>query len=341
MMNSKPVKELFNIEIVLEKEEIIASHDNIIKGIIAISIKEQLQLNGIVVQLVQEKRGKIETAQTVIERQKLFDKAAELELNKDYQIPFEFDISPSMETYKGKNFSVLYKVEVLLLSGDQLESGGVTKKLKSVFQKKERVRYEKYVKIQHDRPYKIIPPTDTSLNVRSNHMVTALMTGILLLAFYFIARPEEFHISFVIVGAFVFFLSKGIQKELIPAFISRMAARFENIDNDKFKVLIQLGQLKKYTRTANVYYKVMEKTIDRRGTGDSIFLEEIYTSGKENFSTINDGYIQAILSYPERKGLATKKMEDETLYWVLILEVKTILGIDYNFEKVYDVRHFN
>lgn len=83
----------------------------------------------------------------------------------------------------------------------------------------------------------------------------------------------------------------------------------------------------------------MEKTIDIRGTSDMIFLEEIYISVKKHFTTINDGYINATLSYPEYKGLATKKMEDETLYWVLILEVKTILGIDYNFEKVYDVRH--
>ena len=107
------------------------------------------------------------------------------------------------------------------------------------------------------------------------------------------------------------------------------------------------GFLCKLKKTGNfnltnqkVYYEIIEKVVDDRGTSSSTYKEVIYTSEVQQLPDFKDNS-NLTFYYPNREGLFSTEWEDASIIWTMNLQGLTLFGIGLTYHQEFVVEKIN
>jgi hypothetical protein len=325
---------IIQLNIELDNNESTADHV-LRSGFLIVSVEESITIEGINVQLLERVKGKMSSQKTSVHTTDLARGMQVLRKGETYRFSFELPRKPNIESYKGKNFSILYeldfKVELEQTSYDNLEKG-VFKNIKSFFTGEK--HHKQAFPITFEQPiekYEIVE-VDGDFSLKRNNTMLAIVGVLFLLVSLFLSSMDVLITALVTVLGLM--LGYFLQKLLIPSFIGKFSLELTQKDNETFLAVVQSGNHWKSLSDSNLRYEVIEEVIDRRGTSTSTYTETLFSSPTVS---LNNEAREAVFVFPERH-FPMIKIQDASIKWLMKLEMKTSIGFKLKYDKVFEVK---
>ncbi|WP_407323810.1 hypothetical protein R5O24_11080 [Tenacibaculum maritimum] len=313
--------------------------NNCIKGHITIATTTTIKIAQVVGTVYMELRGRMGGFKEEMFFFNIDENVVALK-NTLHTIPFWFEVPKnSIESYKGKNFEVLYSFEAdLRIASNEVEKleRSFFSRLKSTMNSMHSVKKSAYfLKENINKRYKVV--SQTSFLTLEGNSVTGISSFFLVGFIYLILfkifnfELQFFHIFICviflifIVAIITFYKGKLIGKvsvKLVEAekgFICKVYKKDFKLKNPK------------------IYYKITESVIDTRGSSRSHYTEELYKSPITKLSKNNEE--EVYFEYPNAKNLTPFSKGDVSIYWEVFLEGE-FSGLKESYKTVIDVRSF-
>lgn len=306
-------------------------------GFLIVLVEESITIEGIEVELLERVKGKMSSKKEVVHRSTLARGMQVLQKGETYRFPFELPRKPNIETYTGKNFSILYelefRVELEETSYDGLKKG-VFKNIKSFFTGEK--HYKDAFPIvfeQPERKYEIVE-SDGDFSLKINNTIVFIV-GVLFLvvSLFLFLKDIEIIIIVTMLGLLIGF---SLQKLLIKNMVGGFTLELIQKDNETFLAVVQSRHNWKFLSDSNLRYEVIEEVIDRRGTSTSTYVKSLFSSSAVELLSNNEAR-EVVFPFPERH-FPMIKVEDASIKWVMKLEMKTTVGFILKYDKVFYVK---
>lgn len=301
--------------IINEKNE-----DNRFSGILTIHSPIEINLEKIQAFILFEGRGRMSSFKKNLQS---FNIPCERKIseNQTYEIPFSFTLSDiPTPSYRGKNVSLTYKLEFKIMIAD------IDKFDRSIFSTvKSFITSDNSVKVSQ---YIVPNLNNTEYNIVNKqhefHLTPSIATwvksSVLSAIIYFALLAtlgfsiDFFHLLLIAVGAFIFSQLINSYKKSV---IGNISLRAYKNDTNSFNCEITKSSGFKLSNK-KIYYQIVEKVVDDRGTSSSTYKEIIYSSPFKRLSKLKKQEIN--FEFPIRKELASLEYDDVTIFWEVIIE---------------------
>jgi hypothetical protein len=84
-----------------------------------------------------------------------------------------------------------------------------------------------------------------------------------------------------------------------------------------------------------IYYEIIEKVIDKRGTSSSTYTETLFTSERQKLQNFKSSP-ELKFSYPKKNGLNSFKYGDASIFWQMKLE-GNYMGLTLKYKCIFKV----
>ncbi|WP_299682933.1 hypothetical protein [uncultured Dokdonia sp.] len=325
-------------KVALERDIIIEESDNNyrVRGYVSISCSEIVDVELIEGFVYLEVRGRMASQKHHVVSFTISDKKR-LQTAETYKFPFSFEMHDlDIGTYKGKNVNFTYKCEAKIhIEDDDIDKidRSFFSKVKSFVTSDDSLKVSTYFHVDDSLSTYQIEETTTSLDFKTNFLmsfIASLLTG----GIYAFLIPE-FNAPYMVFGVFLIIAVIISIKLLVGNALGEVTMETLR-DEDAF--LCTIKKTKKFSLVNQyLYYQIIEKVVDDRGTSSSTVRSTIYTSKKEKISTRNND-VQVKFSYPEIKNIHSNYLGDVSIYWVMNLKGTTYLGFILKYQCEFTVR---
>ncbi len=302
-----------------------------IRGEVSFIPKEDVLVKELGFKLLFELRGRCYGKSEVVHQEKLAD-GDRLMKGERYTFPIEFSCEHK-ESFVGKNASYLYKIEPYALPSKEVKRGivrnitdklGMTKTTLEPFfitfyhPGKPRVRHK-------GQPF---------------YFGTYLSFLIVLISFILPLCIAHFmlEVNFLyglIPGVIALFV--GLVQYLFSLyFVGKTSVYFQNEDYNEFTIILENEKNWKGVADMQVWYQLMERVEDKRGTSTSVSVNTIYTS----ISYVESAPFEEdfLIHLPCPEGYPTsRKFGDGELYYILKIKIKSKHFFSYEQEERFEV----
>ncbi|WP_299617486.1 hypothetical protein [uncultured Tenacibaculum sp.] len=288
-------------------------------AILTIQPEEELVIDHIDGIVYLEARGRMSSVKKPLVNFKIENRKV-LAKNEIFEIPFSFTLSEDyIESYDGKNVSISYNCEAkIFVNKEDLEKldRGVFTRMKSFFTSDYSTKISGYFTKIDEGKYKI-SEHHSELKLAFNFkslLFTALVIGSIYIA-AMLGLKFDFHgghiflliITTVITNYFLF----QIKKKQIGD-ISLTTSNREN------EFVCYVKPARNFSlHKAKMYYQIVEKVVDNRGTSSTTYRETIYKSSIKPVKGKGSSEIE--FEYPFLKNLATMEFDDSSIYWEIVI----------------------
>ena len=316
--------------------------NNTFSGYLEITATENLSLDKVTGTVYFEIRGKMQSEKrTVI----VFNVADEVVLlkNQTKQIPFSFKLQENgRNIYYGRNVSLQYSCKITIHVNDEdiekLDRDLFTK-VKSFVTDDNSIKTSTFFRLPtKEDPYEILECT-SKFKLQNNFVLSAIVgiiIGVIYMYIYpdfeFTTFPIAFGIAFIIL--FIFLTHKFINYSL-----GKVTMHTKH-NNDTFICSITRGRKFKLNNQF-LFYKVIEKVIDKRGTATTTYEEPMFKSEFKKMPNFKEN-LNIEFPYPYKKGLSCFEEGNVSVVWRMYLEGTTYLGfiVKYHCDfMVYKKKH--
>ena len=322
---------------ILEKDIIIERvTDNFnVSGYLSITSSETIDVDMIDGGVFLEARGRM-SSQKSLHTSFTISGDRTLQARERYKIPFSFNLyDVTIGTYKGKNVDFTYKCEARIHVEDD-DIGKVDRsffsKVKSFVTSDDSLKVSSYFHVEDRTSTYQVVETKTTLDFRTN-LIMSLIIAILFAGTYLFLIPElnGFYAIIGLLSLIVLIISAKLYTENALGDVTMETLR----DEDAFLCTIKKS---KNFNLANqyLYYQVIEKVVDDRGTSSSTYRSILYTSGKKKMSNHRE-HAQLKFSYPNTRNWHSNDFGDTSIYWVMHLKGTSYLGFVLKYECEFKV----
>lgn len=321
------IRELLN-----SKVDIYKTNNDLVKsGCLTIKAFETINIDSITGFVFFYTRGMISGEKEELLSFKISNKKI-VRKNETSKISFSFELPPnSISTYKGKNVSFSYKCEVEIV----LKNEDIEKNNKNIFSNhfllpsEETLKSFAYFNVE-DLASLSYQVKETSLNfvLEKNWSILIFITVILELLYIYLL--PELTISYLILGVMIgMFMANLFYEFVIRVYLENVIGGvcLEIIRGEDF-ILCKIDKSNRIDLSLfqSIYYEIIERVIDNRGTTSNTYKEIVYISSQKNLSGFKENSILK-LDYPEIKNLHSKNLHSKnygytSIIWMMNLEVK-------------------
>ncbi|WP_298781936.1 hypothetical protein [uncultured Polaribacter sp.] len=323
-------------EAIIEKEIFINEVTNHVNtsGYLIIKSSETITLDKITGIVFLEARGRMSSYKNKILSFEVSN-TKKLIQNESYKIPFTFDSSVfEINSYNGKNVSFSYNFEIQIdVNDNDIEKieKSIFSKIKSIVTSNHTIKISEYLKVENLKFKYQIVETKNDFNIQPNKII-GLFILLILGATYAVLVPE-FNFWHIIIGVvftvlLIYLITKHIGSSL--GTISMKTIKDENAFICKILKTRKFNLVKPY-----LYYVIIEKVIDKRGTSTSTYTETIFTSEKKKLEKFKSSPEIKFL-YPNKNGLQSYEYSDASIIWQMRLEGK-YLGLTLKYKCIFKV----
>lgn len=332
------------------------SSDSIMKGVLLLTSKEAILLDGVEVALYRETRGRVSS-----NKSSLFGftiaRNVKLEKNMQQEIPFQFSFKDHFfETYVGLNFSSSYICEATLRINkadlDKVDLSFYEKMKGLIFSGSPFVLSSDYELKYPNYKYQIVESAG-NFEIQSGEIpaiitvIIGVLATLIVLKGDFVAFvkrlfeiPIDNKVSYFLIGFLLFlFLSLVLQLfvrifyKILGIFLGEIHVDIKKSEDDFKCILSKPSNLKLENRS--LCYDIVEEVVDNRGTSSTTYKEVIFSSLKKQVSGFEKSK-EIQLGFPDRTGLESRTVKDISIYWELILEGR-YLGLNIKYTYVFFV----
>ncbi len=311
--------------------------DNIRFGHLNITSTETIKVDSIQGCIFFEARGRMSSQKDKIQTFTIPNQSILLK-NENYKIPFSFELTKTRpDTYQGINVNYTYDCEIRLnineSSLDKIERSIFTK-LKSFVTADYSVKASKHFLVRKPNSEYRVVESKSNFDFRTN-LIIAAFTAILFGGSYIFFIPKfEPSLLYAIIG----FVSTGIMIFLVNHFVASLfgTVTLQTLrDEDSFRCKIRRHPKMNLTHQ-NLYYEIIEKVVDQRGTSSQTYHERIYISANKKLPDHKEISIFTF-PYPDRVGLQSHEYKDMSIFWQMNLDGK-YLGIPMRYKCIFNVK---
>ncbi|CAL2080559.1 hypothetical protein [Tenacibaculum sp. 190524A02b] len=309
--------------------------NEVTEGILQIKATENLQIDRIEAVIYFEVRGKLASTKEEIDS---FTICTHKMLEKEVveEIPISFELSgDNLPTYKGTNAIFSYKIEVNIEVNeadiDKIERSFFSK-VKSLVTADNSFKKGVYFSVKDEKSeYKVVE-TKVNFSLQFNVVIsflTTLFVGVIYA--YFIPEFEEMFIflGVIIIVTSVFIVAKIVKQSLGVVTMETLK------DEDAFLCKIHKPRNLNFTQK-KLYYHIIEKVIDNRGTSSRTYTQILYRSPYKEIKKLKQVPIVKF-NFPEREGLHSFEYEDVSILWRMYIEGKAPFGITLKYKADFTV----
>lgn len=320
----------------IEKEIFIPqSNDNEnTSGYLMIKSSETITLDRILGVVFLEARGRMQSFKNKILSFEMTSKKILIK-NESYKIPFSFDSSKFIiNSYKGKNVSFYYNFEVQIdINNQDLEKieQSIFSKIKSFVLLDDSIKISEYFQVENlNYNYQVVE-ANTEFKIQPN-LIIILFTFLIYGSLYIYLIPE-INLLYIILGVFSTILLIYLITKYIESIIGNISMKTLKDENG---FICKILKTKKFNLLKpSIYYEIIEKVTDRRGTSSSTYGEPLFTSEKKKLENLK--YSPEIkFLYPKQKGLHSFEYKDVSILWLMKIEGK-YLGIKLKYISTFKV----
>ena len=251
------------------------------------------------------------------------------------EIPFSFNASGfGMNAYVGKNVSFSYSVEIQIDVGNEdVEKlkRSLFSKLKSFVTADYTIKISEYFKLGNISSRYQVVEEEVEFGIHLS-WVLILLTVLFFGCIYF-SIMQEFNSVYIFSGIALSVLIGYLILNYIEKSLGGISMKTINV-SDGF--VCKLMDTNKFNLLDTIlYYEIIEKVIDNRGTSTSEYTEVIYSSPKRELTNIQSSPELKFL-YPQRNGLHSCDYGYASLLWKMKLEGK-YLGLRIKYSCIFNV----
>ncbi|PKH52667.1 hypothetical protein CXF68_19030 [Tenacibaculum sp. Bg11-29] len=321
---------------IIEKEIFINEvvNDNNTSGYLTIKSYETITLDKIMGVIFLEARGRMSSYKDEVLSFKISDKK-ELIKNESSKIPFTFNSSNfEINSYNGKNVSFSYNLEIQIdVNDNDLErlEKNIFSQIKSFITSDYTIKISKYFKIENLNINYQVVETETDFNIQTN-LIVGLFTLLIFGSTYAYLIPE-FNPFYIILGIACTILLTYLITKYIGSSLGTISMKTLKDEN---AFICKILKTKKFNLIKpSLYYVIIEKVIDNRGTSSSTYTETIFTSEKKKLENFKSSPEIKFL-YPNKNGLQSYEYKDASILWQMKLEGK-YLGLMLKYKCTFRV----
>lgn len=309
--------------------------NEVTEGILQIKATENLQIDRIEAVIYFEVRGKLASTKEEIDS---FTICTHKMLEKEVveEIPISFELSgDNLPTYKGTNANFSYKIEVNIevneVDIDKMERTFFSK-VKSLITADNSFKKGVYFSVKDVKSEYKVKEVKVNFSLQFN-VVIGLLTALFIGAIYayFIPELEGVFIFFgiVLIVASIFIVTKIVEQSLGIITMQTL--------NDEDAFLCKIHKPRNFNVTQKkLYYHIIEKVLDNRGTSSSTYTQILYRSPFKEVKNLKQVPIVKF-DFPEREGLHSFEYGDVSILWRMYLEGKTPFGITLKYKADFIV----
>ncbi len=320
----------------LEKQIFIdeVQKNNYISGYLLLKSSETITIDSLKGVVFIETRGRMSGAKNkVLSFQILANK--QIVKNELYSIPFSFDSTYfKISTYHGENVSISYNLEMHIdLISEDIEKldRSLFSKLKSYVTSDYTIKTSTYFEVEKSNLNYQVIEEKAVFKLQPNFLIIFLLL-LLYGIVYFLIIPE-LNVLYGIIG----FITAALLVYLKMKYIGNTlgVVSMETLNGEQ-SFICNIIKTSKFTLSKPiVYYEVIEKVIDRRGTSSTVYEESLYTSEAQRLSKIKM-HSSLRFTFPNRIGLHSIDYNDVAIYWKMNLKGE-YLGFTLKYHCVFKV----
>lgn len=332
------------------------SENATMSGILVLTSKESLLLDGVDLALYLETRGRISS-----QRSNIFGFTIALDVHLEKNIPLEIPFQHSFneynfETYIGKNVSFSYSCEATLRVNeadvDKVDIGIYEKMMDFIFAESPYIISRDFELRYPNYEYQVVESSG-NFDIKSGSIpaiisiiLGVIATLILLNGGFVDFLNQSFKISIsdsgshFFLGVFLFLFLSFVLQGIVYIFYKLFEMRLGSVQvevlksNNGFKCTITKPDNFKL-ENQQIWYDIVEVVEDNRGTSSSTYTEVVHFSPKSKISDFNMTK-EVELKFPERTGLESKTLKDVNIYWELIFS-GNYKGLNVEYRYKFDV----
>ncbi len=319
----------------LEPKININSLDNrTVTGHVSIIVSETITLDKITGYIVLESRGRVSARKENVLSFKISDQKKILK-DELHEFPFSVEFFDNdIDSYKGKNVTFSYKCEAQV-NVNEHDIGKLEKSIfstiKSFITSNNSMTVSTYFLVE--KPNAVYQIEEASLYFKLHFnlilplLILPVIGGIALLL-----TPKHnwkiVIVSLALAALFIYAFFKIIENKL-----GRVSMKTTQ-EVDGFLCEIRKTRQFKLTKL-KIYYNVIEKVIDNRGTSSTSYTEVLYKSPEQKLSNFKSRP-QFTFNYPNKKGLQSTNYNDASILWQMNL-VGYYFGLKLNYHCYFMV----
>ena len=306
-----------------------------ISGHILVKSNETIGLDFIEGSVYFESRGRMSGERIEISTFNIL-KQKQILKNETYEFPFTFSLDNKYNSYKGKNVSLSYNFKVKISVNnddyDKLDRSFFSKAVSFITSDKS-LKIEKQFQVNsEDSKYQIV---EEKLKFK---LTNNLVLGLLILfsiagSIMYYLRDKEFNALYIVGGVVTVILLNYLMKRYINELLGEVTLKTLKDDGEYF--LCSISKKRRFNLVnQKVFFEIIERVVDKRGTSSSTYTEILYTSPKQAVSGLSTGQ-NIRFKYPNKKGLETMVFGDVEILWRMNLEGQFYYGLVLKYEVYF------
>ncbi len=330
---------LFNINVKLDE---LTEGQHVHAGVLQVTPNEHIEVEQIQGKLLQKVKGKMASQNALVDNFTLSTQYQQLQPNETYEFPFKVIQPSSVGTYKGKNVHIFYELEFAVeLEKESFKrlDKGVFKSIKSFVSGNTDYKYSKSIILRKAINYNLFEDSE-SLQLSGGGFIIIVVFSMLFIALWLILFSA---LNLDKLESMSYLLGGGIVASVILGYLSKFAF-FRSIlgtfnvdisqeNEEEFKSVVHSTSNWKYASEVNTYYEIIEEVTDDRGTSSYTYTEAIYHSPPIAISKATESEETTHRFPPQNNMPPSININNVSLKWVFIMEVKTILNLNLKYKK--------
>ena len=313
-----------------EPEKKICYLNEEISGVFMVQSLENLEIETLGYRLVMETRGRIVRKEIYVINKVLLNDIT-LIAHENYSFDFAM-INPSLETYNGSNVSFSYRFEVWVQKRGKFykkDPKGLIEKIGNKLNFNSELTKRHYLIFRAKDKKLSLHPNSTDLYLTSDFFIPLVI--LMLFPMLFVIFADGMYV----IRAIVLLLVIGLINWFAIKKAGTSTIKFDNAENDNFSFKFGNSNNWKGITSISTAYAIREDVVDKRGTSPETFTKIIYTSytkTKENPT----GEVEFLHPTPKKQP-PSMQAGDAKIYYVAIVTIKMVMGIQLDMESVFIV----
>ncbi|MEL6731884.1 MAG: hypothetical protein AAFP83_12210 [Bacteroidota bacterium] len=297
-----------------------------IQGNVYLTSEVDMRIEKVVIELTFYGKGQFSGSREVI--QVLHQKQDfALAVSQKLEIPFQATCHFPYPTYKGRNASYYYTVEVeITIEQDEAKKQALLNKIRSVFVKDYLLRRKRVVEVPYEEaPYRLLE-VESDLKGQLPYLSTAV-GGASLFGVSFISLPE-YRDTWGLIGQGVgsFLVSGLLTTGIRNALVGKFTIIPKNISEEEVELHVFNSNKWRFIQEAAVSYEIVERVTDDRGTSTVVLRETVFESLDFEVKPQHNP-VEALFSLPTLGQIPRIQNSDFRMVWIAKLTLTLPLGL--------------
>ncbi|EDP95331.1 hypothetical protein U8527_16035 [Kordia algicida OT-1] len=306
-------------------------------GYLELVSSENILIDSILADIHFEARGRMRGQKETLTTFPIIVEPTLVKAHEETILPFTFFLDDApIQSYHGRNVSFSYTCEVTMqVHKDDFKKLGLSlfSSVKSFMTSDRRLRTLKKFDIKDTNSSFKVREGTYDFSLKKNYGISVILAFLLFLLY--VLFVPEMNVAYLVLGIVVLIITTIITQALMESSLRKIAMKLEH-EGDNFRCTVD--KTKKFTlKEPTLFYEIIEKVTDRRGTKTSTSIETVYISERKS---LNNFRKNAEFSFPyvNNPDLATLELDDVAIFWQMTITGTTSLGLKLKLTSKFPVK---